>query len=122
MAGAVEIDWRLLGEMDYITGQAPMELKTLEGKMVRLPGFVVPLEDNSRMVKEFLLVPTPQACIHVPPPPSNQMVFVKMEKEVSSEQIDGPVWLYGKLSLSPKKHMYGEASFEILGFTLEPYK
>ncbi|MEK6628239.1 MAG: DUF3299 domain-containing protein, partial [Bdellovibrionota bacterium] len=61
----VEIDWRLLNQMDYITQNAPTEIKQLEGQQVKIPGFMVPLEDDSRKVTEFLLVPTPQACIHV---------------------------------------------------------
>jgi hypothetical protein len=77
----VEVDWRMLGELDYISGKASGELATLDGKMVRIPGFMVPLEDNQKKVKEFLLVPSPQACIHVPPPPPNQMVLIEMQNE-----------------------------------------
>jgi hypothetical protein len=78
-SNAIEVDWRLLGELDYITGKANGELSALDGKNVRIPGFMVPLEDNSQAVTEFLLVPSPQACIHVPPPPPNQMVLVEMD-------------------------------------------
>jgi hypothetical protein len=49
----VEVDWRMLGELDYISGKASGELATLDGKMVRIPGFMVPLEDNQKKVKEF---------------------------------------------------------------------
>lgn len=76
----VEIDWRLLNQMDYIANIAPSEIQQLEGQQVKIPGFMVPLEDDQRKVTEFLLVPTPQACIHVPPPPPNQMVYVRMKK------------------------------------------
>ena len=44
------------------------------GKQVKLPGFVVPLEYSDKgRVKEFLLVPYFGACIHYPPPPPNQI-------------------------------------------------
>lgn len=116
----VEVDWRLLGEMDYITGKASSELKALDGKAVKIPGFMVPLEDNQREVSEFLLVPSPQACIHVPPPPPNQMVYVKMRK--ATEAAVGPIWVHGTLNLVTKNSMYGDASFEIIGDAIEPYK
>ncbi|WP_413558052.1 DUF3299 domain-containing protein [Bdellovibrio sp. HCB209] len=114
------LDWRTLGEMDYITGKSSAELQALDGKVVKIPGFMVPLEDDQRQVVEFLLVPSPQACIHVPAPPPNQMVYVKMKKGVPAMQ--GPLWLYGTLKLVTKKSMYGDASFEITGEAVEPYK
>lgn len=121
LVDAPEVDWRQLGEMDYVTGAAPDALKKFDGQMVKIPGFMVPLEDNQRQVIEFLLVPTPQACIHVPPPPPNQMVHIKM-KEGATEAAFGPIWVYGTLRMQPKKHMYGESSFQMEGVGIEPYK
>jgi uncharacterized protein len=118
---AIEVDWRLLGELDYITGKGPSALDDLDGKSVKIPGFMVPLEDNSRSVTDFLLVPSPQACIHVPPPPPNQMVFVKMEDR-GAEAAFGPIWVYGILHLKSKKHMYGESSFSLSGLRTQPYR
>lgn len=116
----VEVDWRLLGEMDYITGNSSSELKALNGKAVKIPGFMVPLEDNQKEIVEFLLVPSPQACIHVPPPPPNQMVYVKMKR--GTEAAIGPIWVHGTLNLVTKKSMYGDASFELIGEAVEPYR
>lgn len=116
----VEIDWRLLGELDYVSGAAPEELKILNSKKVKMPGFMVPLEDEQKKVTEFLLVPTPQACIHVPAPPPNQMVYVKMKK--GTEVAYGPIWIHGDFSIMTKQSMYGDASFEIEGDFIEPYK
>jgi uncharacterized protein len=117
-----EVDWQDLGELDYVSGSAPQKLKDLDGKDVRIPGFMVPLEDDSKAVKEFLLVPSPQACIHVPPPPPNQMVLVEMEEGSEAAVAYGPIWIYGTLSLKSKKHMYGESSFTMKGRKIEPYK
>lgn len=116
----VEVDWRLLGEMDYISGKGSSELSALNGQAVKIPGFMVPLEDDQREVMEFLLVPSPQACIHVPPPPPNQMVYVKMKRGTSAAQ--GPIWVYGTLNLVTKNSMYGDASFELVGEAIEPYR
>jgi hypothetical protein len=116
----VEVTWDLLGQLDYISGQSTPELKALDGKMVKVPGFMVPLEDEQREVTEFLLVPSPQACVHVPPPPSNQMVYIKMAR--GTPVAYGPIWVYGILRLTSKKHMYGEASFELEGTFVEAYR
>ncbi|MFN8791581.1 MAG: DUF3299 domain-containing protein [Bdellovibrionales bacterium] len=117
---ATEIDWRLLGELDYITGHAPAELKSFDQQKIKMPGFMVPLEDNARRVTEFLLVPTPQACIHVPPPPPNQMVHVRV-KGSGAPTAFGPIWVYGDFKISTSKSIYGESSFEIQADAIEPY-
>lgn len=115
-----EVDWRLLGELDFVTGQSSSELKSLDGQRVRIPGFMVPLEDEQQEVTEFLLVPSPQACIHVPPPPPNQMVHVKMKK--GTEVAFGPIWVYGELRLTTTRSIYGESSFELSADFIEEYK
>lgn len=121
-SNAAELDWRELGELDYITGKASELLEKENGKLVRIPGFMVPLEDNQRVVTQFLLVPTPQACIHTPPPPPNQMVLVEM-KEGSRTKVEyGPIWIYGTFHLKSKRHMYGETSFTMDGIQVEPYR
>ncbi len=122
MGDAIEVDWRLLGEMDYVTGKMPPELQALDGKDVKIPGFMVPLEDNQKAVTEFLLVPSPQACIHVPPPPPNQMVLINIDVAANAKVEFGPIWVMGKLSLKSKRHMYGESSFQMSGLKIEPYR
>ena len=121
-AAGVEVDWRVLGELDYITGKAPATLTKFSGLDVKIPGFMVPLEDSQHEVSEFLLVPTPQACIHVPAPPPNQMVYVKMKPGKKAEVPYGPIWVHGQLNLVTKKSMYGDASFELEGEMVEDYK
>ncbi len=116
----VEVDWRLLGQMDYMSKKATSELQMLDGKLVKIPGFMVPLEDNEQKVTEFLLVPSPQACIHVPPPPPNQMVYVIMKEGVEAA-VGAPIWVYGELKISTKRSKYGEVSFELSGKQVEPY-
>ena len=117
----VEVDWRLLGQMDYLAKKPTTELQALDGKQVKIPGFMVPLEDNERKVTEFLLVPSPQACIHVPPPPPNQMVYVVMKKGVEAA-VGAPIWVYGNLKISTKRSKYGEVSFELSGDEIEDYR
>ena len=70
----------------------------LDGTRVRIPGYVLPLEFDGTSVKEFLLVPYVGACIHVPPPPPNQMVFVTARASFEAEGLFAPVWVEGTLS------------------------
>jgi hypothetical protein len=117
----VEVDWSRLRELDLASGRPSDFLKSVDGKKVRVPGFLVPLEDNQEAVSEFLIVPSPQACIHVPAPPPNQIVFVKMAPGQKAKMSYGPVWVQGKLRISEVSHAYGKASYEMVGELIEPY-
>jgi hypothetical protein len=77
--------------------QPPRVVSDLNGKRVKLGGYVVPLDFEATTIKEFLLVPFVGACIHVPPPPANQIVYVKSDQgfEISG-QFD-PVWVTGTI-------------------------
>src|SRR5690606_39942329 len=75
----VQIDWRTLAALNLETGEAPAALKALDGKRVVIAAFIVPLEDDMQRADEFLLVPYFGACVHTPPPPPNQMVYVTMK-------------------------------------------
>ena len=116
------IMWEELAELDYKNGTASKRLLDASGTRVRIPGFVVPLEDNSRRVTEFLLVPNGQACIHVPPPPPNQMVHIQMESGKFAEAGPFPVWVEGIFNLKEKTHSFGKASFSMTGLIVERYK
>ena len=70
----------------------------LNGKRVRIGGYVVPLDFDATKVTEFLLVPFVGACIHVPPPPANQIVYVKAPKGITIKGQFDPVYVTGMLS------------------------
>jgi hypothetical protein len=94
------LSWDDLRGLDPRTGSVPANLKKFDGALVRIAGYIVPLEDGSHQVSEFLLVPYPTDCIHVPPPPTNQIVHVKMEK--TKKVIFGSVdayWATGQLKI-----------------------
>ena len=70
-----------------------------DGENVRIAGFLVPLEFSDMMVAtEFLLVPTAGACIHVPPPPANQIIKVSYPDGYKLKHLRLPVWVEGKVS------------------------
>ena len=70
----------------------------LDGKVVKLPGYVLPIEFSGKKVTEFLLVPWVGACIHTPPPPPNQIVRVKSDKPIEIEGMFDAVWVTGKMA------------------------
>ncbi len=118
-----KVDWRTLRGLNYRTGEKTEALQKVDGKKVKVPGFMVPLEDEEEMVTEFLLVPYVGACIHTPPPPPNQIVLVKMDGAKKTKiSFWDPVWVHGKLEVSTQKSPYGDVSFKLTGMEIEPYK
>jgi hypothetical protein len=118
----VSIDWRVLAGLDYTNGKLTDSLKKLEGKLVRIPGFVVPLDDFQEDGAEFLLVPYYGACVHTPPPPPNQIVMVEMDgkKSVKLGLFDA-VWLTGRLKIASVDSPYGAVGYQLVGMKVEPY-
>ena len=119
---AINIDWRVLAGLDYANGKATDTLKKLEGKLVRIPGFVVPLDDFQEEGAEFLLVPYYGACVHTPPPPPNQIVMVAMagRKSVKLNLFDA-VWMSGRLKIASVESPYGTVGYQLEGLKVEPY-
>jgi len=74
---------------------------SLDGELVRLPGYALPLQTAESGVTEFLLVPFVGACIHTPPPPPNQIVFAKLESEYQVKSLYDPVFITGHLKVQP---------------------
>jgi uncharacterized protein len=116
------IDWRILGGLDYVKGTKTDTLAKLDGKMVRIPGFVVPLDDFTEEGAEFLLVPYYGACVHTPPPPPNQIVFVEMSgrKAIKMNLFDA-VWMEGTLKVSTVESPFGSVGFQLDGLKVLPY-
>jgi len=94
---------------------------TFDGQEVKIPGFVVPLEGNDESLTEFLLVPYFGACIHVPPPPSNQIVYVKFDKGVPVDDLYDAVWISGKLSTKGWSGDIATVGYSMQGIAVEPY-
>ncbi|MCZ0934326.1 MAG: DUF3299 domain-containing protein [Gemmatimonadetes bacterium] len=117
-----EVGWRLLASLDYRTGEPSEELAALAGKLVKIPGFTVPLEDWASSATEFLLVPYVGACIHTPPPPPNQLVYIEMD-EGKRAKLDGwnPVWVEGVLEIELTESVYGYVGFTLSGQQVYPY-
>ena len=101
--------------------QAPT-VASLDGELVRLPGFVVPLDVTEGKVSSFLLVPYFGACIHQPPPPPNQIVHVSFAAPVEFESMYAPVWVTGRMRVETYSGFLAEAGYTLAGREVEPYE
>lgn len=86
----------------------------LDGQKVKLPGFIVPLEfSEDGKLEDFLLVPYHGACIHMPAPPPNQVVYAKTEQPQQFPGLWTPVWLIGTLSTDSFLNTLGDAGYTL---------
>jgi hypothetical protein len=95
------------------TDGPPQVVESLDGTRVKIGGYVVPLDFDATKVKEFLLVPFVGACIHVPPPPPNQLVYVKSEAGFDVKGSFDPVWVTGKLQTKVAFTGLAEAGYSL---------
>jgi hypothetical protein len=100
---------------------APAEA-SLNGQRVRIAGFALPLERQDDKVTEFLLVPYFGACIHVPPPPSNQIIHAKSAKPLTGVKLMTPVWTYGTLNVQRAQTQWGAAAYQLTVDKVMPYE
>jgi uncharacterized protein len=94
----------------------------LDGKLVRLPGYLLPLEFSGKQVTEFLLVPWVGACVHTPPPPPNQVVHVKADKPFELKGMFDAVWVTGRMAASSAKksvHIVDGAADVDVGYAIK---
>ncbi|MDP2595644.1 DUF3299 domain-containing protein [Alteromonas stellipolaris] len=98
-------------------------VKTFENKPIRIPGFIVPLESSeSKMVTEFFIVPYFGACIHMPPPPPNQIIYVSVEEGVELESLYDPFWFEGTLAIDTTENAMGTAAYRLEHVNVQPYE
>jgi hypothetical protein len=122
---APEVNWQTLQTLDFNLPIAQQKAAALQlsGKRVSIPGFMVPLEDDLDQVTEFLLVPYAGACIHVPPPPPNQMVYIKLSKNIKVHvTFTDPIMVTGTLQISTVESPYGAVSYTLSAESVNPYQ
>jgi uncharacterized protein len=93
----------------------------LEGQAIRIPGFVVPLEEAKDGLKEFLLVPYFGACVHTPPPPANQIIHVLPKAAAKGLRSMDAVWISGNLVRTRTESYMGTSSWRMEAKSVEPY-
>lgn len=100
----------------------PELLSQFSGAQVEMAGFVVPLADDLENIDEFILVPSAMACIHVPPPPPNQIVHVRLRKSVPTHRLLRPQFIRGVFQIQKTESVYGGALYLIDNASAEPYQ
>ncbi len=110
---------QMLKDMRATLDSAPI-VAGLDGARVRLPGYVVPLDESGADLKQFLLVPYFGACIHTPPPPANQIVLVVAPKGTRFRTMD-TVWVSGTLRATRQESIMGTSGYRIDAAVVEAY-
>lgn len=91
-------------------------------KDIRIPGFIVPVEySDNQVITEFFLVPYFGACIHVPPPPPNQIIYIKYPQGLKLDVLYDPFWIEGKLQTEITQNDLALAAYSITAEAVKPY-
>ncbi len=93
----------------------------LNGAHVKLPGFILPVDWSSAGVTSFVLVPYVGACIHTPPPPPNQLVYVTTKTPWPSEQLWDAVWVSGQMKTQLQTTELAQTGYAIAARKIETY-
>lgn len=85
----------------------------LDGAYIKMPGYMLPLDMSTAGVTSFIMVPYVGACIHTPPPPANQLVFVDSETPWPTDDLWDPVWVTGWM-----RHALQSTTLADIGYAL----
>lgn len=94
----------------YSTKTVPV----MNGRDIRIGGYPVPLEADAKGNSTlFFLMPYPGACIHVPPPPPNQLILVRYPKGLKLADIYTPLWVTGKVQVEKISNDLADAAYAL---------
>ncbi len=94
----------------------------LDGRYVKMAGYIAPFDVSPEGVKDFMLVPYVGACIHTPPPPANQLVVVSSATPWPSHKLWNPIWVTGLLRTQLQSTSLGQTGYSIAADELEDYE
>ncbi|HEY0818874.1 MAG TPA: DUF3299 domain-containing protein [Rhizobacter sp.] len=110
-----------LAKIRDVLDAAPAD-PALDGRRVRLPGYVVPLGGRQDDTTEFLLVPYFGACLHTPPPPSNQVVHVVLSGASRTLAAMDTVWVRGTLRVERHDSAVAVSGYRLQHASIEPQR
>ena len=96
--------------------------ESLDGSYIKMPGFIIPFDIGVKGVTEFMLVPYTGACIHMPPPPANQLVMVNAKTPWRSDDLWNPVWVIGMMRMQLQTTDLGQTGYAIVADQMEVYE
>ena len=111
-------------EVDQLSEEEPPlgAVRTdLNGQVIKIAGFVIPLEGDEEQITELLLVPYFGACFHVPPPPQNQIIYVKFTDGVALKELWDVIYVVGTLHAENISHEIAQIGYSMQGIRTEPY-
>ncbi|WP_421859907.1 DUF3299 domain-containing protein [Oceanicaulis sp.] len=114
-----------LGEQSTIEGQIGTFniVEDLDGLVVRMPGYILPLDfAENGSAQEFLLLPYHGACVHVPPPPPNQIVYLRAPEPVRFNSLWEPVWVEGRMEIERVDTELAATAYSMVVRSVEPYQ
>ncbi len=90
-------------------------IEAFDGKAIRIPGFIVPLEQNDEQkATAFFVVPYFGACLHMPPPPPNQILYVEYEEGIAVENLYDPYWFEGTVKIDNHESALGTSAYSLV--------
>ncbi len=92
------------------------------GRTVRLSGYMIPLDYDGTGVTAFMLVPYVGACIHVPPPPANQLVLVTAAQPYESDGLFAAVTVTGMFGTASTSTQLAEVGYALSADRVVPYR
>ncbi|MEJ8849121.1 DUF3299 domain-containing protein [Variovorax rhizosphaerae] len=110
----------MLMKLQKASDNAPTN-PAMNGVMVKIPGYLVPLEEKNGQVSEFLLVPYFGACIHTPPPPANQIIHVETSKADKGLRAMDTIWVTGKMQTLRNDSMMGVSGYHVTADSVTKY-
>ena len=94
-----------------------------DNQWVRIPGFIVPLDfDDQQKITSFFLVPFFGACIHLPPPPPNQMIYASFEEGITVDVLYDAFWVTGLLQTTLVENELASSAYVITVTGVSPYE
>ncbi|MFK7744245.1 MAG: DUF3299 domain-containing protein [Roseobacter sp.] len=94
----------------------------LDGAYIKMPGYMLPIDMSAQGVTSFIMVPYVGACIHVPPPPANQLVFVECKTPWPSESMWDPVWVTGLMSHELQSTTVADIGYALAADKIEAFE
>lgn len=90
---------------------------------IRLPGFVVPIEsDEEQRITSFFIVPYFGACLHMPPPPPNQIIYVETKEGIELDVLYDPLLFEGTIVIEQTENAVASSAYTLRLNSAEPYE
>lgn len=93
------------------------------GRNIKLPGYIVPVDTTEDgKATTFFLVPFFGACLHLPPPPPNQIIYASYPTGLAIDDLETPYWIEGKISTQQTINEMATAAYSATVDKLYPFK